>query len=201
MTLLNDGNIHVPLSGYLREATHQIHDDLNHTVMSRGMFTDAAGYRDFVLMQYLFHRDLDPLYNSDDLARIVPDLAARNRFPQVSADMNDLDIAIPAPGVPVGMMDPSTAIGWLYVAEGSKLGANFLTRLVEKMGFDDSFGARHMAADPMGRGPSWTAFRKAIDHAGLDPERCVQGVRESYARVRSYIPARKNNTAATVTAT
>ncbi|WP_281799077.1 biliverdin-producing heme oxygenase [Komagataeibacter rhaeticus] len=192
MALLNDGNAHTLLSSHVREATHQIHDDLNRTVMSRGMFTDAAGYRDFVLMQYLFHRDLDPLYNNDQLAGIVPDLAARNRFQQVSADMQDLGIAFPAPGTSVEITDPSTAMGWLYVAEGSKLGANILIRLVDKMGYGARFGARHLAADPMGRGASWTAFRNAIDCAGLDPERCVHGVRESYARIKSCIPAPGN---------
>lgn len=189
MALLNDGNVRTPLSFQVREATHQIHDDLNRIVMSRGMFTDAAGYRDFVLMQYLFHRDMDPLYSRDDLARIVPDLAARNRFRQVSADMEDLGIGFPAPRMSVDITDSSTALGWLYVAEGSKLGANILIRLVDKMGYGASFGARHLAPDPMGRGISWTAFRDAIDNARLDAERFIHGARESYARMKSFVPA------------
>ncbi|GCE88495.1 heme oxygenase [Komagataeibacter diospyri] len=192
MTSLSDRNIHVPLSGYLREATQQEHDAVNHAVMSGGMFTDATGYRAFVLLQYLFHRDISPLYDNQDLAHIVPDLAARNRFRQISADMADLGVALPASGAPPGITDPSNAIGWLYVAEGSKLGANFLIKLAGKMGFNENSGARHLAPDPMGRGPSWAAFRKAMDNAQLDPERCVQGARDSYARVKSYIPVLKH---------
>lgn len=177
------------LSLHLKDATHTIHEDLDKNIMARGLFSSADKYRDFVQLQYQFHRDINALYSHAQLAEIIPDLAARNRFAQVCQDMQDLGLPLPAQEDPVDAKEASTAVGWLYVAEGSKLGANFLIKLAEKIGFTENFGARHLAADPGGRGPSWTAFKSAIDHAGFDPALAVTAARAGFIRVKNYLAA------------
>lgn len=184
---MNDPILTLPLSSQLKAHTHAIHEQLDHAIMAAGMFSDLAGYKKFVMIQYRFHRDVNALYTDAALARIVPDLPARNRFKCLVEDMADLDIPVPE-GVenPVGD-DPSEAVGWLYVAEGSKLGAGILTRLAEKLGLDASFGARHLQPDPAGRGRSWSAFQVAIDCAGLDTGRCLVGAESGFARMIDYL--------------
>lgn len=177
------------LSLRLKDATHTIHEDLDRGIMAQGLFSSADKYRNFVQLQYQFHRDINGLYSHADLVETIPDLAIRNRFALVHQDMRDLGLPLPDARNPVEAKDASTAIGWLYVAEGSKLGANFLTKLAEKLGFTETFGARHLAADPGGRGPSWNAFKSAIDHAGFDPALAVTGARAAFLRVKTYLNA------------
>lgn len=186
MTRMSDT---LSLSLRLKDATHTIHEDLDRGIMAQGLFSSADKYRNFVQLQYQFHRDINALYNHAQLVEIIPDLRARNRFAQVCQDMKDLGLPIPDGASPADDKDASTAIGWLYVAEGSKLGANFLTKLAEKLGFTQTFGARHLAADPDGRGPSWNAFKSAIDHAGFDPALAVVGARAGFLRVKAYLLA------------
>lgn len=175
------------LSFHLKDATHALHEDLDKSIMAHGLFSSAEKYKSFVQIQYLFHRDMNALYNHAQLVEIIPDLAARNRFAQVCQDMRDLNLPFPEDGPSMSIQDASTAIGWLYVAEGSKLGANFLMKLVEQLGFTENFGGRHLAADPGGRGPSWNAFKSAIDHAGFNPARAADGARASFMCVKNYM--------------
>lgn len=176
-----------PLSLCLKEATHTLHEDLDKSIMVHGLFSSADKYKNFVQLQYLFHRDINDLYNHAQLVEIIPDLASRNRFAQVCQDMRDLDLPLPDEGPSINIQDASTAIGWLYVAEGSKLGANFLIKLVEKIGFTENFGGRHLAADLGGRGPSWNAFKSAIDRAGFDPVLATAGAQAGFMRVKNYM--------------
>lgn len=175
------------LSLRLKDATYTLHENLDKGIMAHGLFSSADKYKSFVTLQYLFHRDANALYNHSQLLEIIPDLAARNRFAHVCQDMQDLGLTFPDEEKPIENLDASTAVGWLYVAEGSKLGANFLTKLVEKLGFTDTFGARHLAADPAGRGASWNAFKSAIDHAGFDPVLATTGARAGFMRVKNYL--------------
>ncbi|MGD7069849.1 biliverdin-producing heme oxygenase [Acetobacter sp. AAB5] len=184
MTKMSDP---LSLSLRLKDATHTLHADLDKNIMAHGLFSSADKYKSFVQLQYLFHRDINDLYNHDQLLEIIPDLATRNRFAQVCQDMQDLNLPFPEAGSSICIQDASTAIGWLYVAEGSKLGANFLTKLVEKLGFTENFGGRHLAADPGGRGPSWNAFKSAIDLAGFDPVLATAGAKSGFMRVKNYM--------------
>jgi protein TonB len=54
-------------------------------------------------------------------------------------------------------------MGWLYVAEGSNLGAAFLLKEAVKLNLSGSFGARHLAGAPEGRGLHWRTFTAALD--------------------------------------
>ncbi|MCJ9204033.1 biliverdin-producing heme oxygenase, partial [Acinetobacter baumannii] len=60
-------------------------------------------------------------------------------------------------------------LGWIYVSEGSTLGAAFLFKEAQKhLGFSETFAARNLAAYPEGRAKVWKRFVKALDEAGFD---------------------------------
>lgn len=181
-----------PLSSRLRAETAAQHQQLDDEITARNLFGSAQGYRDFVRLQYRFHRDLDPVYRNPQLAAFIPDLQSRNRFTHITQDMADLGLDAPAQDTRHGpeffaSLPTQTAIGWLYVAEGSKLGANILDKLAQNLGYSATFGARHLAPDPAGRGPSWLAFKNMLDDTAIDPDACIHGARDAFAHMARYL--------------
>jgi heme oxygenase (biliverdin-IX-beta and delta-forming) len=118
-------------SNALRAATNGTHDRLDKRIMATDPFASRANYGRFLEVQHAFHREIDALYRSPTLAALLPDLEARRRFGLIEQDLADLGIAVPAQqGAPVFPGDPDipTALGWLFVAEGSNLGAASLLK-------------------------------------------------------------------------
>lgn len=169
----------------LREATHSAHEELDQSLMRRRPFHDRDRYGRFVEMQYRFFGAVEPFYRDAALGRLVPDLGARSRLEATARDLADLGLPVPEPVETPA--DLRGGIGWLYVAEGSTLGAAFLLKAVQKIGLDASFGARHMAPAPGGRGLHWRTFTEAINTAELSEEEdalAVEGAKAAFAHVR-----------------
>ncbi|MFC5386529.1 biliverdin-producing heme oxygenase [Aquamicrobium segne] len=179
----------------LKAATHDTHDRLDKAIMGHEPFSSRERYGLFVKMQHGFHRDIDALYDDAALDALLPDLKGRRRFGQIGQDLADLGMealtydAQPAfvAGAPA---DLPTAIGWLYVAEGSNLGAAFLLKEALKLGLSETFGARHLAGAPEGRGLHWRTFTAALDKVALsdaDEARVVSGANAAFARVHGLV--------------
>lgn len=179
----------------LKAATARIHDRLDEAIMRKEPFRDLARYGRFLELQYLFHRDVAVLYNAPELTRLFADLPDRLRLDFVCQDLRDLDLPLllDASGPAFDnskAVDMPTALGWLYVAEGSTLGAAFLLKEVQKLGLSKSFGARHLSAAPQGRGLQWRKFTAAMDAVVLSAEqeaRVTAGARAAFERVRGLV--------------
>jgi heme oxygenase len=178
----------------LKVATNAAHERLDQRIMAADPFGTEARYGQFALVQHAFHRDIDALYDNALLARLLPDLLGRRRLHQISQDIADLGLASPvyasSPVFGGGLADIPTALGWLYVAEGSNLGAAFLLKEALKLGLSEDRGARHLAASPDGRGLHWRTFTAALDAIELsDPEeaRVVAGAEAAFARVLDLV--------------
>ncbi len=170
----------------LREATRDVHAALDAALMARESFASREGYASFLAMQLGFHRTVAPLYADHALQAALPGLAERCRLPLVLQDMADLglDTSTPQPGAAPPAF--AAALGWLYVAEGSNLGAAVLRKLVMRIGLSDTFGARHLA--PWGDGPAahWRDFTDALDAVPLaagEEADAIAGAREAFAHV------------------
>lgn len=184
----------------LKAATGETHQRLDTRIMAADPFGDRARYGRFLAVQYLFHRDIDALYCLPALTALIPDLAARRRLDQVAQDIGDLGQALPLPdrdplfdGPVEQAIDLPTAFGWLYVAEGSNLGAAFLFKAAARLGLDGSCGARHLAGHPEGRAQHWRDFTAALDALTLQPPeeaRMVAGARAAFIRVHDLVDAR-----------
>lgn len=86
--------------------------------------------------------------------------------------------------------DLPTALGWLYVAEGSNLGAAFLLKEAKKLGLSETFGARHLAAAPEGRGLHWKTFIEALDGVrltGPEEERVITAGQAAFTCVQELV--------------
>lgn len=179
----------------LKDLTNETHDRLDKSIMAGEPFASRERYALFLKVQHGFHREIDALYFDPELDRLLPDLAGRRRFNLVAQDLADLgtepDAAHGEPvfvrGAPV---DIPTAAGWLYVAEGSNLGAAFLLKAAIRLGLDETFGASHLAAAPEGRGLHWKTFTAALDALDLseaDEARVTAGAEAAFARVRALV--------------
>ncbi|WNW13581.1 biliverdin-producing heme oxygenase [Pseudomonas sp. DTU_2021_1001937_2_SI_NGA_ILE_001] len=155
----------------LNQITHEPHARLDQLVKAQAPFASLPGYTRFVKAQYLFQTELQALYRDPQLAILIGDLPQRCRATQAAADLADLNAALPA-GLPGAVQQPSQAeaLGWLFVSEGSKLGAAFLIKRAEALGLSQSFGARHLGEPEGGRAAGWKSFTRMLDTLPLTAE-------------------------------
>ncbi|MCJ2185057.1 biliverdin-producing heme oxygenase, partial [Novosphingobium sp. 1949] len=89
-------------------------------------------------------------------------------------------------------IDRASALGWLYVSEGSNLGAALLRKAVAPLGLSDDFGARHLAPAPEGPAAHWREFVAALDTVPLDAEeeaRATEAARRAFVHVQALADA------------
>jgi heme oxygenase len=178
----------LPLSQRLKAETAKLHDMLDQLVMSTKPFDNRENYGRFVLTQYLFQRDIESLYDDARLQALIPDLPSRPRLAAAALDLQDLGVVVPDDaGAPAAArLDIDEGLGWLYVSEGSKLGAAFLFKeAAARLGLSETVGARNLAAPEGGRGAQWKRFVHVLDHNDLSPheqDRVVEGARQAFHR-------------------
>ncbi|KAB8045215.1 biliverdin-producing heme oxygenase [Janthinobacterium aquaticum] len=195
LTATETAPLPLPRSARLKADTMATHDVLDKRIMASAPFENKHNYARFLLAQYAFLRDVDALYEHAGLAALLPDLAERRRYASIAADLQDLDTPLPpAPlAAPVDtQLDLATALGWLYVSEGSKLGAAILYKLAGKIGLDEHFGARHLAGHPDGRARHWRDFTSVLDTVELDADgeaRVIDGARAAFMRMHGHVEA------------
>ena len=155
----------------LNHITNEPHQKLDALVKAHSPFATVPNFARFVVAQYLFQSELKALYTDPALKEIVPDLPERCRAEQARADLADLDTAVPAP-VAGAVTAPSKAeaLGWIFVSEGSKLGAAFLIKRAVGLGLSDTFGARHLGEPAGGRAEGWKSFIRTLDGLDLSTE-------------------------------
>jgi heme oxygenase len=173
--MTTDNLHHVLRSQRLNQITHAPHDRLDKAVKAHAPFETLTSYSRFLIAQYLFQVELQGLYNDPELIQLVPDLALRCRAEQAAADLADLGVALPAP-LAGALRAPSQAeaLGWLFVSEGSKLGAAFLIKRAVALNLSETFGARHLGEPAGGRAAGWKAFVRTLDTLPLSVEQEAQ---------------------------
>lgn len=182
----------------LKALTHETHDRLDKSIMAAASFATVEGYGRFVTVQYLFHRDIEALYDDAALQSLLPGLTERRRLPLIAADLADLGLPLPHDDTPPAFsqtdaIDIPEALGWLYVAEGSNMGAALLRKEAARIGLSDDHGARHLAPASEGPAAHWRAFTAALDAAELSAEEeacAVAGANAAFARVQALVDAR-----------
>jgi heme oxygenase (biliverdin-IX-beta and delta-forming) len=190
----------LPRTKRLKAATNDTHERLDQRILATDPFGSRDNYVRFLTVQYRFHRSVDPLYRDAALGALLPDLAERNRFDKLTADLADLGQPSPVDDMPqpfeTGAVDLPTALGWLYVAEGSNLGAAILFKLARALDLDEDFGARHLAGHPDGRAQHWRAFTAVLDTIELDDAeeaRLEAGAKAAFARVHALVDMAARN--------
>lgn len=169
----------------LKEDTRTTHDSVDNLVMSVKPFADTENYVKFLNLQSVFHKIVDGIYKDPDLNKSIPDLAGMARYDAVVQDLADLEREAYVYAGELPKPEGNKAVGWLYCAEGSNLGAAFLFKdAKEQLGFDENRGARHLDAHPDGRGKHWREFRQHLNNLGLSETaqaEAIEGASEAFA--------------------
>lgn len=162
---------------FLKSSTGPEHDAVEARLMALQPFASRERYGLFLRAQLGFHRHVEPFYR----VPMMTDDTHASRLALIEADVHDLGAivgpgsrlqeSIVIPGVS-SSMDATAAVaaGWLYVAEGSKLGAAVLFKAAGALGLDAGFGARHLAVQGEGRAQAWRRFTAALDGLALTAE-------------------------------
>lgn len=180
------------LTDLLKQQSHEVHDSVDHLVMSMKPFESHDNYKKFLQAQHAFHTAVLPIYQNSEIAKHFDDLPSLSRLSRVEADMQDLATQPFAnlPAVPA--FDDTEALGWLYCVEGSNVGAAILYKEAGKIELNDTHGASHLAAHPDGRMPHWRAVKAQIDAIALsDDERAkaVKGCHDAFAYFKAVMTA------------
>jgi len=155
----------------LNQITHAPHEQLDKAVKANAPFETLASYTRFLSAQYLFQHELKALYTDPQLIELISDLPQRCRAEQAKADLNDLDTPIPAPVAgAVDQPSQAEALGWLFVSEGSKLGAAYLIKRAVALNLSETFGARHLGEPAGGRADGWKRFIRILDDLPFNEE-------------------------------
>jgi len=133
------------------------------------------GYKLYILSRW---------FEKDQVASHIPDLDIRGRSEQAKLDLADLNVQPQGLALVSQAVEFPAALGWIYVSEGSTLGAAFLFKEAQKqLGLSAEHGARNLAAYPEGRAKVWKRFVQALDEAQLsteDQDKVVQGALDAF---------------------
>lgn len=175
----------------LKADTAPVHEAMHVLMGALDPFADRSRYARFVWAQLAFQREVESRCQAACLATIVPDLGTRSRTDAAQADLHDLRSDLPEPLMTHTAAAPSSnevsqnewaGLGWLYVSEGSTLGAAFLLKEAQsRIGVSETYGARHLGAAPQGRMRAWRAFVDTIDSANLHADQRASVIRGAHA--------------------
>ncbi|VXD00567.1 Heme oxygenase [Pseudomonas sp. 8Z] len=180
----------LPLSKRLKADTSGNHDSVDNLVMGARPFESHERYAYFLRLQHRFHGVINGLYHDEALNQLLPGLHELPRFDAVCADLSDLGLPLPEQPQAIQPASSYAALGWLYCAEGSNLGAAFLFKQTQKIGLDGENGARHLAAHPDGRALHWRQFVALLDGLELsDAQRdeAIQGAIDAFDFYRNTL--------------
>lgn len=164
------------LSSRLKARTAPVHERMHVLMETLDPFASRERYARFMQAQLAFQKAVEARSNTPAVRAIVPDADARSRIAQTQEDLNDLRDAGPSHDASDAFAQAAASppggvyagLGWLYVSEGSTLGAAFLFKTAQaQLGLSESFGARSLAAAPAGRMTAWRGFTHALDSASL----------------------------------
>jgi heme oxygenase len=174
-----------PLSQRIKAATSSEHDRMEKLMAKAQPFASRQAYAGFTAAQYLFQQDVEHFFADTVLQSAVPDLQVRGRLQAARDDLTDLGAAVPRQPIVTSHVSMPEALGWLYVSEGSTLGAAFLLKEAqEKLGLSATFGARNLAAYTGGRAQVWKRFTAALDAQPAQAhEAIIAGALAAYKRM------------------
>lgn len=174
-----------PFAQYLKENSRVTHDSVDELVMSVKPFDNPENYTRFLQLQAVFHKIVDSIYKDPALNKKIPGLAELARYDAVMLDLQDLKAAEKTVSAPIPQPQGMEALGWLYCAEGSNVGAAFLFKDAQnKLGFTAEHGAQHLAPHADGRGKHWREFVEQLNGLGIegaDQEAALKGALDAFA--------------------
>lgn len=170
----------------LKQETSDEHDRMEILMQQSGVFDNEENYAQFTLSQYYFQKDVEHLYQDPKVEQLIPDLDVRGRSEAALQDLSDLGLTPQQQSIATHGISFPQSLGWIYVSEGSTLGAAFLFKAAQaKFGFSAEFAARNLASYPEGRAIVWKRFKQTLDAADFsqqEKEQIIEGALQGFNR-------------------
>lgn len=174
------------LSQRLKHETEALHLQMHDLMEQARPFSSRMHYAGFLAVQYLFQRDIEHLLDRPGIQQVIHDAALRGREHDALRDLQDLDMPVPHESLATCEVAMPEALGWLYVSEGSTLGAAFLLKEAQaRLGLSSTFGARNLSAYDGGRANAWRRFVAALDDEVVPSSQhdaIIEGARAAFRR-------------------
>lgn len=170
---------------YLKTNSRATHDSVDNLVMSVQPFSNNDNYIKFLQLQSVFHKIVDDIYKDPKLNQQIPNLAELARYETVLQDLQDLGAQAKTWQTELPKPTGAEALGWLYCAEGSNVGAAFLYKDAQNhLNMSAEHGARHLAPHADGRGKHWREFVAHLNNlqvSDFDKEEALKGALNAFA--------------------
>lgn len=180
----------------LKQETAAQHERMEVLMQQAEIFENQDNYAKFTLSQYYFQKDVEHLYQNPKVEKLIPDLDVRGRSEAALQDLSDLGLKPQQQYIATDEIGFPQSLGWIYVSEGSTLGAAFLFKAAqEKFGFSAEFAARNLAAYPEGRAIVWKRFKQSLDDANFNQEQqaqIIEGALQAFNRFGELLSTLKN---------
>ncbi|ENU92053.1 hypothetical protein F971_03146 [Acinetobacter vivianii] len=164
--------VETTLHNKIKNYTGTEHERLRNLMISLKLFENLKSYKNFTLAQYYFHNEIEKLYILHNINEIVPGIKCHQRLDSIKRDMEDL-IIFPGKNESDSIISSNKyeTLGWLYVSEGSTLGAAILLNGAKNgYGLSELFGARNLAEYPEGRLLYWGNFVEKLNKLDISNE-------------------------------
>lgn len=170
----------------LKQETAAEHERMEVLMQQAEVFENQDNYAKFTLSQYYFQKDVKHLYQNPKVEQLIPDLDVRGRSEAALQDLSDLGLKPQQQYIATDEISFPQSLGWIYVSEGSTLGAAFLFKAAQaKFGFSAEFAARNLASYPEGRAIVWKRFKQSLDDANFNQEQqsqIIEGALQAFNR-------------------
>jgi len=127
---------------HLRQHTRSAHEALDRTI---GVLDSAAAYRRFLTGSYAHRRPVEAYLAGIAWPASFGAWRPTELAPSIAADLADIGADLPRLSGFDLSKDIASAVGVIYVLEGSALGARLIRRQAGALGYDENHGARHLA--------------------------------------------------------
>lgn len=172
------------LASRLKTKTASQHQQMHLLMEEAQVFADTQRYAKFTLAQYYFQQNVEYLFRHPEVSALISDLDIRGRSQAALLDLYDLQLKPEVQELLTENVGFPEALGWIYVSEGSTLGAAFLFKQAQQLlGLNAEFGARNLAAYPEGRARVWKHFITELDTAQLsesEQDQVILGAKQAF---------------------
>ncbi|UTW64541.1 biliverdin-producing heme oxygenase [bacterium SCSIO 12741] len=185
------------LSEVLKERTAKSHREIEKCEGLRNLLSPDLTLAEYLLILQCWKSFLGPIERAmnsmEEMAGLMDDLATRKKIPWLDADIQNggLGAKRVVPDSKMALSTPAVFWGYLYVIEGSTLGARVITKKLVQHGtipktcLNFYFGYREQAY------PKWAIFKQALDAWGEQHpdkyEEVVEAAMDAFDSLRKVI--------------
>jgi heme oxygenase (biliverdin-IX-beta and delta-forming) len=172
----------------LRESTWPIHQRLDRRLMTTRRFSQSDDYRHHLSALWGIHAAVERGWSAVRWTEALDDIEERRKLPLLEADLRALGAE--CANLPLcpdlgGDTDLPTALGVLYVIEGSTLGGRHLLTVVQRtLGLGPDRGASYLASYGPRVDAMWSRYGSAVESYCVDEPRRT---RATEGAVRAFV--------------